>query len=315
VNEIGRRLDFEIKHGVYRGHTNEGFDGLWRTPNGRAILVESKSSTGFSIDLTRIAAYRKQVAPELGIAPDDISVLIVVGEEETGELEAQVRGSRFAWDIRILGANSLFRLLRLKEKLDDPGVSRQIQEILIPQEFTRLDGIIDLVFATAEDAQADAESDAEEEIQDDYAVPAQPRASFHAEILPRLEKKFKTPLVKRSRVIWATPDNGMLVSCQVSKEFQKGPAHYWFGLKRTTMQSLEAHPNSYCAFGLGTAQRVVVLPFSLLAPHLDGCWTSPEPDGQVRHWHLRFEKTNGKISLCTNRDQDRLDLTKYLLRD
>ena len=43
VNEVGRRLGFDVTHGVYRSHSNEGYDGLWRAPDGRAILVESKS--------------------------------------------------------------------------------------------------------------------------------------------------------------------------------------------------------------------------------------------------------------------------------
>ena len=55
VNEVGRRLGFDVIHGVYRSHTNEGYDGLWRVPGGRAILVESKSSNSFSINL---AGYR-----------------------------------------------------------------------------------------------------------------------------------------------------------------------------------------------------------------------------------------------------------------
>ena len=50
--------------------------------------------------------------------PEDISILVVVGAEDISEFEAQVRGSRFAWDIRLLGVKSLFRLLKLKEALD-----------------------------------------------------------------------------------------------------------------------------------------------------------------------------------------------------
>ena len=72
----------------------------------RAILAESKSSTSYSISLSRISEYRKQVAPQLGLRPEEISILIVVGTEDTSEFEAQVRGSRFAWDIRILGVKA-----------------------------------------------------------------------------------------------------------------------------------------------------------------------------------------------------------------
>ena len=175
VNEVGRRLGFDITHGVYRGHTNEGYDGLWCIVGGRAILVEAKSSTSYSINLSRISEYRKQTAPQLDMRPEDISILIVVGGEDTSEFEAQVRGSRFAWDIRLLGVKSLFRLLKLKEALDDPKVERQIQEILFPQEFTRLDRIIDLVFATAEDAQNVETVEADEEAEIEENSPVAPR--------------------------------------------------------------------------------------------------------------------------------------------
>ncbi|QDV30331.1 hypothetical protein Spb1_22600 [Planctopirus ephydatiae] len=313
VNEVGRRLGFDVTHGVYRSHSNEGYDGLWRIPGGRAILAESKSSTSYSIALNRISEYRKQVAPQLGLRPEDISILIVVGTEDTSEFEAQVRGSRFAWDIRILGVQALYRLLKLKEALDDPKVERQIQEILFPQEFTRLDRIIDLVFATAEDAQ-DFES-TEEEVEVDDSAPEKPRANFHAAILPRLEKHFGQPLVKRSRSQWATPDDASLVSCQVSKHFDKGNADFWFGLKRTSRETLQKHKNAFCAFGLGSPDRVVVLPMSFLAPHVDSFFTSPDKEGGILHWHVRFVNTNTGVAMLVDRDRKQLDVTKYLLKE
>ena len=160
--------------------------------------MESKSSTSYSINLSRISDYRKQIAPQIrGARPEDISILIVVGSEDTSDFEAQVRGSRFAWDIRLLGVNSLFRLLKLKEALDDPKVELQIQDILFPQEFTRLDRIIDLVFATAEDAQdIETKQDDDEEVTGDTTL-QESRANFHAAILPGLEKFFGQPLVKQ----------------------------------------------------------------------------------------------------------------------
>jgi hypothetical protein len=315
VNEVGRRLGFEVTDGVYRGHSNEGYDGLWRVPGSRAILVESKASTSFTIDLSRIAEYRKQVAPRLNLRAEEISILIVVGPQDTSEFEAQVRGSRFAWDIRLLGVKSLLRLLQLREVLDDPAVERQIQELLFPQEFTRLDRIIDLVFATAEDAQDLDVEDPSEETHTDDSEPNKPRANFHAEILPRLEKHFGKPLVKRSRVQWATPDDSLLVSCQVSKKFNKGNTDFWFGLKRTTRESLQEHTQSFCAFGLGSPDKVVVLPFSILEPYLNSFFTSPDSEGGILHWHIRFVNTDSGVAMLLDRDRQQLDVTKYLLTE
>lgn len=320
VNEIGRRLNFRVTHGVYRGNSSEGFDGFWLTLAGRGILVESKSTTAYSINLTHIAEYRSQLAPTVGLPADRISILIVVGTEDTLELEAQVRGSRFAWDVRLLGMRSLFRLLKLREALDDPEVERQIQDILVPQEFTRLDRIVDLVFATAEDAQSEESEDVDEveDVQsDDNQTPSEGRlspASFHSQILPQLESHFGSPLVKRSRIQWGSPDDRVLVSCQVSKYFVRGAAKYWFGLKRSTKEALEAHSNAYCAFGLGSPDKVVVIPFTLVQKYLPTMFTSPDEEGGIRHWHVRFSERESRVSLLSNRDREPVDVTEWLLR-
>jgi hypothetical protein len=314
VNEIGTRLGLDVKHGIYRGHSNEGYDGLWQLGESRAILVEAKSTTAYSINLNRISEYRKQVAPNLDVRPEGISILIVVGNEDTSEFEAQVRGSRFAWDIRLIGVSSLFRLLQLKETLDDPTVERQIQEILFPQELTRLDKIIELVFATAEDASGS--EDAQEVGDEDEAeevTPSRPRANFHAAVLPRLETHFAKPLVRRSRVQWATPDDEVLLSCQVSKQFTKGNMDYWFGLKRTTRESLQKHKNPFLAFGLGSPKRVVFLPHVFLDQYLPGFFTSPDSKGEILHWHVRFKNTGSGVALLVNRDRNPVDVTEYLL--
>ncbi len=67
------------------------------------------------------------------------SVLIVVGREDTGELEAQVRGSRHAWDMRLISADALIKLVELKEGAGDPETGRKICSLLAPMEYTRLD--------------------------------------------------------------------------------------------------------------------------------------------------------------------------------
>ncbi len=78
-------------------------------------------------------------------------MLIVVGEEETADLEAQIRGSRHSWDVRLIGVNALLRLMNVKEELEDPAIVTRIHDVLIPREFTKLDQIVDLLFTTAAD--------------------------------------------------------------------------------------------------------------------------------------------------------------------
>src|SRR5437016_1664704 len=52
VNELGRRLDYEVENGRYQGTVQTtGFDGIWRDPGNAAeqrdLVVEVKSSTNF----------------------------------------------------------------------------------------------------------------------------------------------------------------------------------------------------------------------------------------------------------------------------
>lgn len=312
VNEIGRRLNFNVAFGTYRPVANESFDGLWTTGDGIALLVESKSSTGFSIQLARIADYRKQVAPRLSLEPDNISILLVVGDDETADLESQVRGSKYAWNVRLIGVHALFRLLRLKEALDDEHVERQIRGLLVPQEFTRLDRIIELVFATAEDVK----SDEDEEPEPTVTEPSKgtPPATFNNLIVPALERKFETPLVKASRVLWTAPDDSVLVSCQVSKFYDRQAMNYWFGLKRSTRDRLAAHKNSYCVFGLGTPDKVVVIPFGVVQSYLSTLFTSPDEAGGVLHWHIRFRENHRGIQFLADRDQTEIDAERYRLK-
>jgi len=60
VNELGRRLGFEVTGGRYRGATGQnGYDGLWQFDGGRSIVVEVKTTDAYRMDMNVFAAYRK----------------------------------------------------------------------------------------------------------------------------------------------------------------------------------------------------------------------------------------------------------------
>jgi len=48
INEVGIRLGFRVEQGRYRGVQGEiGFDGLWVSPDGFAIVVEVKTTDAY----------------------------------------------------------------------------------------------------------------------------------------------------------------------------------------------------------------------------------------------------------------------------
>jgi hypothetical protein len=92
INEVGRRLDFDVTAGLYQGIVGGiGFDGLWVAPSGHSIVVEVKTTDTYRIQLAKIAKYRQDLAKQ-GIIKGESSILIIVGREDTGELEEQIRG-------------------------------------------------------------------------------------------------------------------------------------------------------------------------------------------------------------------------------
>ena len=152
VNQVGTRLGFDVVYGRYRGVSGQiGYDGLWKFPSEHTVIVEVKTTDAYRIDLETIAKYRKQLIKDGSAIEQSTSALIVVGRKDTGDLEAQIRGSRHAWDMRLISVDALMSLMRLKENVEDPKTIQRIHDILIPREFTKLDEIIEIVFSAAED--------------------------------------------------------------------------------------------------------------------------------------------------------------------
>ncbi len=119
VNQIGRRLGFTVTDGRYRGNQSQiGYDGLWLSPDSHQIIVEVKTTDAYRIDLNRIADYRRALIKASQVSEDNSSILIVVGRQDTGDLEAQIRGSQHAWDIRLISVESLLQLMKVKEELE-----------------------------------------------------------------------------------------------------------------------------------------------------------------------------------------------------
>src|SRR5204863_2922028 len=89
------------------------------------------------------------------------TILIVVGREDTNALEAQVRGSRYAWDMRLISVERLIKLVQIREKSDDPSTLNQIRQLLQPFEYTKIDKIIDVIFTTAVNVESQQEIEQE----------------------------------------------------------------------------------------------------------------------------------------------------------
>jgi len=231
VNELGRRLEYEVENGLYRGTKNDtGQDGIWES-SGQTIIVEVKTTAAYQIKLDTIIQYNKELTEKNRVG-GDASILIVVGRDNTEDLEAQIRGSRYAWDIRIISAKALCNLVDLKVKSEEQETTEKVRNILRPIEYTRLDELIDIVFTAVKDVDYDAEManqipDEDEPGTPEYAgegkyqtqqhTPAEIRDAVCKRAARTLGKQEKVSLVAIQRARFANDDRTIRAVSLVSK--------------------------------------------------------------------------------------------------
>ena len=318
VNQVGRRLGFDTEDGRYRGVVGQsGHDGLWLA-HGQAIIVEVKTTDAYRIDLDRIADYRLQII-RLGRVPErNTSILLVVGRQDTGDLEAQIRGSRHAWDIRVISVDALLRLMTLKETVDDPQILKKTLGILTPREFTRVDDIIDLVFSTAEEVIQETSTDEDTAATSEADGPSEPSAaraapaSFHDACIQLVAARLGKSLVKQSRTFYASPDGFVTVLCVVSKEYrQQTTQGFWYAFHPHQREKLAAAGTSYVALGCGSPAAILLIPFQDFTSWVDAMNVTRLDDRL--YWHVVVQQDGRRFELRRKAGTSRVELTRYLL--
>ena len=234
ANEIGSRLGFQVSRGRYRGVKGQlGYDGLWGADDGFSLLVEVKTTDAYRINLDTVAGYRNDLVRDGKIDPQRSSIPIAVGRQETGDLEAQIRGSQHAWDIRLISLEALLRLAEVKEELTDWDTSNKINQLLRPVEYTSLDGIVELLFAAKQDLETPATVPPPIDVESraDPNRPAAELESAREAAVLRIADKLKCTFIRRGRALRVSSDGAMRLVCLASQRYEgpEGSGNYWFG--------------------------------------------------------------------------------------
>lgn len=166
INEMGRRLGYKVENGLYKGRINEiGFDGLWKSNNGKYIIMESKTSDDYSIAMQSITGYRDKLIIDHKVPKKNCSILIVYGRDDRSALRNTVKGSDEAKNIRLISATALFQLVRINTESKSKTVLNQIQSVLLPKDYFVLDNLVELVFPQTDSTIPDIDySDDEEQM-------------------------------------------------------------------------------------------------------------------------------------------------------
>jgi len=302
VNELGRRLDFDVENGLYQGRKNAiGFDGIWRFSGEPELVVEVKTTDAYTFPLETTHEYREGLIAQNQISRN-ASILIVVGREDTGALEAQVRGSRFAWDIRLISVDSLIKLVQIRAKSDDPATVRQIHQLLRPFEYTKVDKIIDILFTTAADVESQQE---EEQLEPAVAEPETEEAppqtqektdrALIEEMKDRAIKGFSAlkgvELVRRSRSYFWSANKQLRACCTVSKRYDNDYQPYWYAYHPKWDEFLQ-EGDGYLIFACMDLEVAFAVPQEWFAENVANL-NATERDGSRSYWHIPLTTLDG----------------------
>ena len=291
-------------------------------------MLEVKTTDAYRISLDTIARYRSKLAGSNEIGPSS-SILIVVGREDTGELEAQVRGSRHAWDIRLISADALMKLVQIKENAEGVETGLKIRSLLAPMEYTRLDKMIDVMFtaakdveaaANATDAELEAETDGEQQSHDEkeqatrawqFTEPGMLQEK-REQIVSAVGRRVGTTLIKKSRALFWDTMHERRLACYLSKRYpRKGAPPYWYAYHPQWHEFLKEGGEGFLALGCMDLDFAFAIPVVNFEPILGALNTTTKEDGKA-YWHIHVvEQSPDRYSLLMPKRSTGLDLNTY----
>ena len=311
VNEVGRRFEFNVENGRYQGVRNQiGHDGLWTLHDGKKIVVEVKTTDVYAINLHKIARYRRELIKREELDEEMASILLIVGRQDSGALEMQIRGSRYASDMRVIGVDALLKIAEVKDKVDEATFNK-ICPVLIPDEFTRLDAIAEMLLSVAVDS-----SDEEDGGQLQEETSGEPGAEITLPIAEtfvlKASQKLKRNFVRRSRTNFSTPEKNSGAVCLVSKRHSGG--YFWFSVREKQKKFLRNFKESWMMFCCKSDSDILfAIPWCDLEPMLGNLPRTVQGKTEYRHVHIIHR--DSKWIIRTAGGNDNADISPYMLRE
>ena len=319
INEIGRRLGFKAENGRYQGVRNDiGYDGIWSSSN-ECLVVEVKTTDAYTIKLDVIARYRDRLVEENRV-PKDTPILLVIGRNDTESLEAQVRGSRHAWSMRIIGIDALIKLMEVNLSTLSNEVTEKIHTILRPFEYTRIDKIVDVVFTTAEDKENEIEElegiAVEEANESSYAQVRTPKEILvqkKTDCIRKVSEKYERPIQKKKHSMYSDLLDEIRVIASISKRYQKSETFYWYAYHDEPQRKFLADAKiGLMVFGLTDLDVAFAVPFDVLESSWNNLYETTKKNGQV-YKHIYIYLTDGKFYLRVREKGTEIELSKFTL--
>ena len=319
VNEVGRRLGYEVENGRYRGVVKQiGHDGFWSSSSMR-LVVEVKTTDVYRINLSTIASYALSLKVE-SKSDTPLGLLIVVGRQDTGDLEAQIRGSKFAWDVRVISVESLIDLAGLLEVAVDQETEEALRSSLLPVEYTRVDYLVDLLSKLAFDVERSVQADHDEDERTQESMVSRLRETSQSAtvetinldtlremVVSSIEKGFKSQLVKQTKSRYIL-EGKINFAVSLSKRYPRHDQHYWYAFQSKWVDFLNTE-NAYLCLGMQDKKYYLRIP-GLLAVGFTQHLNKTDKQGNS-YWHLGVTEHADSIFLSLPKAAKLQDLSEF----
>jgi len=233
INHIGRLLGFEVTFGRYRGVAGvNGYDGLWQSPSGKTVVVETKTTDVYTVRTATLLGYIHDLVSEGQLPNSEAALgLYVYGrfDSKANQLENAIIAERQQEHLRVASIETLLHLLELKQGYE---VTHQtIFQLLLPSP-VRVDTVVNLIFdvvsrAKREVAEQSTDGGAESSRESQQHAQAQEEAEIDTVGVPANEEGFRNAQ-SSPRIIRAKRRMRSIIEAnQLHVAFDNGPAESW----------------------------------------------------------------------------------------
>ncbi len=138
---------------------------------------------------------------------------------------------------------------------------------------------------------------------------------IHAQMVDKIELKLGIHLeaLSDSRRVSSNKEYACFV---LSSSYSAKNSEYWYSIDDEYIPWLELFPNCYVAFGLGSADNMLLFEYSVITKMLEGCLkTKHDPSKHKKaHYHISFGVDDKKVYFKQKKPKRQyIDVTSYLI--
>jgi hypothetical protein len=191
--------------------------------------------------------------------------------------------------------------VQIKEKSDDAATVDQIRRLLQPFEYTKIDGIIDVIFKATQDVESQQEIETpspDVDVESGKEPTRQVRTNLEALNAKRQQavEAFSAlkgeALIKRSTTLFSSPDKKLRICCAVSKRYESDYQPYWYAYHPSWDSFLTEGQDSYFVLCCMDRNEAFAIPFAWVQANRKNLNMTEK--GDRSYWHVAITSLEDK---------------------